>query len=408
MEITRVVITGLGVVTPIGTGIEKFWNAAVAGTNGIRPIKSIDVTDHKTKIGGEVLDFNAQDYLTPEKIALMGRSSQFAIAATKMAVADAKLNIAAEDPFRIGVSTGTTMGEPQILDKGINLKYKESNAEAIPKSLPRQYPCCVIPANISREFNVKGPTTIIPTACAAGNYAMGYACDMIRLGIIDMAFAGGSDPFSEIAFTGFNRLLATTHDVCRPFDANRNGMAVAEGSGMVVLESLEHAQQRNAPIYAELLGYGLGCDAFKMTIPDPEGSGGIRALRNALKHAKIPPEEIDYISAHGTGTVENDKSETLISKKVFEKRAYDIPVSSIKSMIGHTMGAASAIEAIACILMMKNNTILPTINYKDPDPFCDLDYVPNEAREAELTTVASNAYAFAGNCSAIILRKFKG
>jgi len=247
----------------------------------------------------------------------------------------------------------------------------------------------------------------IPTACAAGNYAIGYACDMIRLGVIDTAIAGGSDPFSGIAFTGFNRLLATTSDVCRPFDLNRNGMAVAEGSGMLILESLEHARQRNAPIYAEILGYGLGCDAFKMTIPDPEGSGGIRALRNALKHAEIQPDEVDYICAHGTGTGENDKSETLIAKEVFGKRACNTPMSSLKSMIGHTMGAASAIEAAACVLMMKNNTILPTINYKDPDPLCDLDYVPNEAREAELHTVASNAYAFAGNCSAIILRKYK-
>lgn len=408
MEKTRVVITGLGVVTPIGTGIEKFWSAAASGTNGIRPITSIDVSKHKTKVGGDVLDFNAKDYLSSEKIASMGRSSQFAIAAAKMAIDDAQLNLEEENPFRIGVSAGTTMGEPRILDKVINLKYKESSAEAIPKGLPRQYPCCVIPANIAREFGVKGPTIIIPTACAAGNYAIGYACDMIRLGIIDMAFAGGSDPFSGIAFTGFNRLLATASDVCRPFDLNRDGMAVSEGGGILILEKLEHAQQRNAPIYAEILGYGLGCDAFKMTIPDPEGSGGIRALRNALKHAEISPDEIDYICAHGTGTGENDKSETLIAKKVFGQRAYDIPMSSLKSMIGHTMGAASAIEAIACVLMMKNSTILPTINYKDPDPLCDLDYVPNEAREAELHTVVSNAYAFAGNCSAIILRKYKG
>lgn len=407
MKETRVVITGLGVVTPIGTGIEKFWSAAVTGTNGIRPISTIDVSEHKTKVGGEVPDFNAEEYLSSEKIASMGRSSQFAIAAAKMAIDDAQLKIEEENPFRIGVSTGTTMGEPQILDKGINLKYRESSAEAIPKYLPRQYPCCVIPANISREFGVKGPTTIIPTACAAGNYAIGYACDMIRLGIIDIAIAGGSDPFSGIAFTGFNRLLAATPDLCRPFDLNRSGMAVSEGSGMLILESIEHAQERNAPICAELLGYGLGCDAFKMTIPDPEGRGGIRALRNALKHADISPDKIDYVCAHGTGTVENDKSETLIAKEVFGQRAYNIPMTSLKSMIGHTMGAASAIEAVACVLMMKKSTILPTINYKDPDPFCDLDYVPNEAREAELNTVASNAYAFAGNCSAIILRKYK-
>jgi len=408
MEKERIVITGLGAVTPIGTGIDKFWDAAVKGTNGVLPIESIDVTDYKTKTGGEVRDFNAEEYLSPEKIALMGRSSQFAIAATKMALEDADLNPADENPFRIGVSVGTTMGEPQILNQGINIKYKDSSVEGIPAGLPRQYPCGVIPANIAREFGVKGPVIIIPTACAAGNYATGYALDCIRLGRADVVIAGGSDPFSSIAFTGFNRLLATTSDVCRPFDKNRNGMAVAEGAGMLIIESLSHAQERNARIHAEILGYGLGCDAFKMTIPDPTGGGGIIALRKALDHAGISPDEVDYICAHGTGTGENDKSETVIAKEVFGQRAYDVPMSSIKSMVGHTMGAASAIEAVACVLMLKNNTILPTINYSEPDPDCDLDYVPNEAREAELNTVVSNAYAFAGNTSAIVLRKFFG
>jgi len=408
MSNTRVVITGLGVVTPIGTGVEKFWQAAVAGTNGIRPITCIDVKEYKTKTGGEVLDFVAQEYIPADRIPFMGRSSQFAIAAAKMALADAGLDLAKENPFRIGVCAGTTMGEPQILDQGINLKYKASSGAAIPKGLPRQYPCGVIPANIAREFGIKGPSVIIPTACAAGNYAIGYAMDLIRLGRIDTAIVGGSDPFSGIAFTGFNRLLATTPDICRPFDAKREGMAVSEGSGVMILESLEHAQKRNAPVCAELLGYGLGCDAFKMTIPDPEGGGGILALRKALKNAGISPDAVDYICAHGTGTGENDKSETVIAKEVFGKRACRVPMSSIKSMIGHTMGAASAIEAVACVLMIKNSTILPTINYQNPDPQCDLDYVPNTARRAELNTVVSNAYAFAGNTSAIVIGKFKG
>jgi len=405
MEKPRIVITGLGLITPIGIGIDTFWSAAVVGTNGVRPIQSIDVTEYKTKTGGEVLDFNAEDYLSTEKIDSMGRSSQFAVAATQMAISDARLNIGDENPFRIGVSVGTTMGEPQILDGGINLKYQKSGAEAIPVHLSRQYPCGVIPANVARECGIKGPVIMIPTACAAGNYAIGYAFDQIRLGKIDVAITGGSDPFSGIAFTGFNRLFATTPDVCRPFDAKRNGMAVAEGSAMLIVESLEHAQKRNAKIYAEILGYGLGCDAFKMTIPDPNGGGGIIAIKKALAHAQIAPETIDYICAHGTGTRENDKSETLIAKEVFGKRAYKIPMTSLKSMLGHTMGAASAIEAAACVLMIKNNTILPTINYENPDPLCDLDYVPNEAREAELTTVVSTAYAFAGNTSALILRK---
>jgi 3-oxoacyl-[acyl-carrier-protein] synthase II len=408
MEKKRVVITGLGLVTPIGIGTEAFWNAAVKGTNGVRTIQSIDTSEYKTKTGGEVLEFNAEDYLSPEKIATMGRSSQFAIAAVKEAVADAKLTFSEENLFRVGVCIGTTMGEPQILDQGVHLKYKESSAEAIPADLPRQYPCNAIPTNIAREFNIKGPAIIIPTACAAGNYAIGYALDQIRLGRIDVAISGGSDPFSSIAFTGFNRLLATTPDVCHPFDLNRNGMAVSEGAGMLIMESLDHAQARGAEIYAELLGYGLGCDAFKMTIPDPEGSGGILALRKAIKNAEISPDDVDYICAHGTATGENDKSETLIAKTVIGERAYKVPMSSLKSMLGHTMGAASAIEAIACVLMLKHNTVLPTINYKDPDPLCDLDYVPNEAREMELNTVISNAYAFAGNTSAIVLRKFNG
>lgn len=404
----RVVITGLGLVTPIGVGVEAFWDAAVKGTNGVRTIHSIDTSEHKTKTGGEVRDFEPKKYLSLEKIATMGRSSQFAIAAVKEAVEDAKLDLSKENPFRIGVSVGTTMGEPQILDEGINLKYEESSAKAIPSGLPRQYPCNAIPTNIAREFGIKGPAIIIPTACAAGNYAIGYAMDQIRLGKIDMAVSGGSDPFSSIAFTGFNRLLATTVDVCRPFDANRNGMAVSEGAGMLIMESLEHAQARGATIYAELLGYGLGCDAFKMTIPDPEGSGGILALSKAIKNAGISPNEVDYICAHGTGTGENDKSETVVAKEVLGERAYKVPMTSLKSMLGHTMGAASAIEAIACILMLKHNTVLPTINYNDADPLCDLDCVPNKAREMELETVVSNAYAFAGNTSAIVLRKFKG
>ncbi len=408
MEKKRVVITGLGLVTPIGIGIEAFWKAAVEGTNGIRNIQSIDTTEYKTKTGGEVLDFNPRDYLSAEKIAAMGRSSQFAVVSAKEAISDAKLNFVEENLFKVGVSFGTTMGEPQILDQCINTKYEKSTSEAIDSNLPYQYPCNVIPANIAREFNIKGPTLIIPTACAAGNYAIGYALDLIRLGKVDVVIAGGSDPFSNIAFTGFNRLLATTPDVCRPFDANRNGMAVSEGAGVMILESLEHAQNRKAAIYAELLGYGLGCDAFKMTIPDPEGSGGILALNRALKNAQIAPKDVDYICAHGTGTGENDKSETVVAKKVFGEHAYNIPMTSVKSMLGHTMGAASAIEAIACVLMLKQQTILPTINYKDPDPLCDLDCVPNEARKAELNTVVSNAYAFAGNTSAIVLRKYKG
>jgi len=247
-----------------------------------------------------------------------------------------------------------------------------------------------------------------PTACAAGNYAIGYAFDLIATGIVDVAMAGGSDPISKIAFTGFNRLLATAKELCRPFDKNRDGMCVGEGAGVLALESLTHAKNRGARIYAEVLGYGLGCDAFKMTIPDPSGSGGILALKRALANAAVAPESVDYISAHGTGTEENDKTETLIIKTVFGNRAKSIPVSSIKSMIGHTMGAASAIEAAACALMVSRGVVLPTINYREPDPECDLDYVPNTVRNAGVRVAVSNAYAFGGNNSTLVLGKFGG
>jgi len=408
MADTKVVITGLGIVSPIATGTDAFWKAAVAGTNGVRPLSSIDTTDYKTKTGGEVLDFEAEKYMAAATAKRIGRSSQFAIAAAKMAVAQSGIDISKEDTRRVAVSMGTTMGEPQILDQGVRAKYEANDPKAVPPDLPRRYPCNAIPTNVARELGVGGLVTIIPTACAAGNYAIGYGFDLIHLGKADCVLAGGSDPFSSIAFTGFNRLLATTPDVCRPFDLNRSGMAVGEGAGMLVVESLEHARRRGAVVLAEVRGYGLACDAFKMTIPDPSGSGGILAFSRALRNAGISPDSIDYINAHGTGTKENDKTETLIAKKVLGQRAKSIAMSSTKSMIGHTMGAASAIEACACVLMLQNGVMLPTINYCEPDPECDIDCVPNTAREARLNVVVSNAYAFAGNCSALVLSTFKG
>ncbi len=408
MSENRVVITGLGLVTPIGTGAQKFWQAAVNGENGVRPLKTFDPTEFRTKTGGEVLDFNPTDFLSQQEINRMGRSSQFAVAATMMAIEDSGIEWAKLNPFRTAVSMGTTMGEPQILEKGINIKYQTSDPQQIPRELPRQYPCGSIPANVARKFGIKGPHMMIPTACAAGNYAIGYAFDLIKLNKADVVIAGGSDPFSGIAFTGFNRLLATTPDIVRPFDLNRAGMAVSEGAAVLVIEKLERALARGAHIYAEIPGYGLGCDAFKMTIPDPSGSGGIISLKRSVHNSGISIEDIDYISAHGTGTGENDKSETLIVKTVLGDKAKSTPVSSIKSMLGHTMGAASAIEAAACALMIEKGIALPTINYQEPDPECDLDYIPNQAREMKLDTVISNAYAFAGNTSSLVLRKFKG
>jgi 3-oxoacyl-[acyl-carrier-protein] synthase II len=405
MSTQRTVITGLGIVSPIGTGVDVFWDAAVRGVNGVRPLTCIDTTEFKTKTGGEVRDFDALRWIDGNIIKSMGRSSQFAIAAARMAVSQAGLNFSDENPFRAAVCMGTTMGEPQILEQGIKAKYAAGRADAIPSTLPRQYPCGVIPANVARYFGIKGTVTIIPTACAAGNYAIGYATDLIKLGKADVVLAGGSDPFSSIAFTGFNRLLATTPDIVRPFSKNRDGMAVSEGAGMLVIESLEHAQRRGVEILAEILGYGIACDAHKMTIPDPSGSGGILALKRALAGSGIGPDDVDYVNAHGTGTGENDKVETFIAKQVLGGRVKHIAMSSTKSMIGHTMGAASAIEACACVKMLMHGVMLPTINYTEPDPECDIDCVPNQAREAKLKIVVSNAYAFAGNCSSLVLSR---
>ena len=407
MNKKRVVITGLGLITPIGSGISAFWNAAVAGTNGVHPLRNFNAADFRTKTGGEVHDFDPDEYLSESERKSMGRSSQFAVAATRMALDDARFSVEEFNPSRIGISMGTTMGEPQILEQCVKVKYETGKPQSIPSFLPRQYPCGSIPANIARHFSITGPHMMIPTACAAGNYAIGFAYDMIQLGRIDFAVAGGSDPFSGIAFTGFNRLLATTPDVVRPFDKNRAGMAVSEGAGILFIEEYESAVRRGVPIYAEILGYGLGCDAYKMTIPDPTGSGGIVALHRALRNSGVQPDKIDYLCAHGTGTGENDKTETVIVKEVFGARARELSMSSIKSMLGHTMGAASAIEAAASALMLKHQTVLPTINYSEPDPECDIDCVPNNARAMELNIIISNAYAFAGNTSSLVLGTLK-
>ena len=409
MSEKRVVITGIGVVSPIGTGTETFWNAAVKGTNGVRPLTTLDTTDFKTKVGGEVKDFTATDWLDNESIDKMGLSSQYAVAACKMAAKQSGIDFAKENSERVAVSVGTTMGEPQILRQGIDLIYANNKSSSVvPRALPGQYPCNAIPANLARHFNASGPVTIIPTACAAGNYAIGYGLDLIKMGKADCVISGGSDPFSRIAFTGFNRLLATASERVAPFSKGRDGMAVAEGAGILILEELERAKKRGVEILAEVLGYGLACDAFSMTIPSPTGEGGIRSFKRALNNSRIAIDDVDYICAHGTGTGENDRTETLIAKKSLGDRAAKVPMSSIKSMLGHTMGAASAIEAAACVLMLQRNTLLPTINYSEPDPECDLDYVVNQAREQQINTVVSNAFAFGGNTSSLVLKSYKG
>ncbi|MGR3309555.1 MAG: beta-ketoacyl-[acyl-carrier-protein] synthase family protein [Candidatus Brocadiales bacterium] len=401
----RVVVTGVGVITPIGCEIDTYWDAVIAGKSGVDEVKSFDTSTHKVHKGCEVKDFDFGKYRKNARTRKIGKASEFAIAATHLALNDAELCLSDLDLERVGVSIGTTGGEIQILERVNLIRYKEGDRN-INSELLLQHPCNTIPTNIAIEFGFKGPNTIIPTACAAGNYAIGYAYDLIKLGRTDYMIAGGSDPFSKVAFTGFERLAAIAPNICQPFDKNRKGMLIGEGAGILLLESLESAMRRNATIYAEIIGYGLSCDSYHITIPQPEGDGVVSSLKKSLKNANIKPEDVQYISAHGTGTIANDKAETISIKKVFGKHSDRLLVSSIKSMIGHTMGAASAIEAITCALVVKHDVIPPTINYETKDPECDLNYVPNVKHECRVNIALNTAYAFGGNNSCLVIKKF--
>ncbi|MFA5345419.1 MAG: beta-ketoacyl-[acyl-carrier-protein] synthase family protein [Candidatus Omnitrophota bacterium] len=392
----RIVITGLGVVSSIGTGKDDFWKALIAGTSGISKISSFDTSGYPTHYGGEVKNFEPGN-------KNMGRASNLAIASAKLAVVDAGIKLDNLESQETGVVIGTTMGESQVLEK-LNDVWVKNGTEAIDPRLIPLYPCNVLSLNVAQELKLAGPNFVIPNACAAGNYAIGYAYDLIRMGKARMMLAGGTDAFSRIAFIGFNRLLAVAPEKCQPFDKNRKGMLVAEGSGMVLIETLEAALKRGANIYAEILGYGLSCDAHHMTAPFNEGIK--EAIEKALSESKIPADKVDYFSAHGTGTPANDRQECLAIKKVFGDYSKKLPVSSIKSMLGHTMGAASAIEAVACALSVKNDIIPPTINFQTADPECGIDCVPNVARSMKVDVVLNSASAFGGNNACLALKKF--
>jgi 3-oxoacyl-[acyl-carrier-protein] synthase II len=398
------VITGIGVITPIGIGKSEFWGNLLVGKSGIGPIQTFDTSAYEVHLGAEIKGFEPTRFVHTLNAARIGRCSQLAIAATRLALQDSGLTLSDLRPERVGVALGTTMGEPRVLEE-LDQQWVEGGMEQIQSELISRYPCHVISSNVAIEFGFTGPNLMIPTACAAGNYAIGYAAELLKRNRADLMIAGGADCFSRIAFTGFARLAAVAPEICQPFDKNRKGMMVGEGTGVLILESLQHAVQRGAFIYAEVLGYGLGCDAYHMTGAHPEGMGLIGAMKGAFHQSGVGVQDIDYISAHGTGTPANDRLETLAIKKVFGKYAYQVPMSSIKSMIGHTMGAASAIEAVVCALSIQQGVIPPTINYTEKDPECDLDYVPNEARPHRVNIALNNASAFGGNNAALILGK---
>lgn len=400
----RVVITGIGAVSSVGIGRAAFWESLLAGRCGIAPVESFDTSDYSVHSGAEVKGFRADDYVMNLDAAQLGRASQFAIAAARLALTDAGVRIESLDLERAGVSLGTTSGEPLEVERFDDC-YVSRRLKSVGGEFIARYPCHLISAHVASELSFSGLNMMIPTACAAGNYAIAYAFDALRSGRADLMLAGGSDAFSRITYTGFARLGAIAPEICQPFDRLRKGMIPGEGAGVLVLEPLERALRRGAHIYAEVTGYGLSCDAHHMTAAHPEGDGAARAMEQALSESGMQPEDVSYISAHGTGTPTNDRLETIAVKRVFKDAAKKVPISSIKSMLGHTMGAASALEAAVCALAISNDYVPPTINFKEPDPDCDLDYVPNEARRHKVHVAMNNAYAFGGNNASLVLRK---
>ena len=397
-----VVVTGIGMVTPIGTGRRQFWDALMAGHCGFGPVQSFDTGAYGVHLGAEITDFDPRDYVCELNPAEIGRSSQLAIAAARLALSDGYLDLDQVDRSRAGVCVGTTSGEPHFIER-FDDHYVGGKLEKVGREFITRYPCHVVPGHVARELHLAGEAMMIPTACAAGNYAIAHASDLLRAGKTELMLAGGSDSFSRITYTGFARLGAIAPELCQPFDRNRKGMVPGEGAAMLLLERKESALARGARIYCEIAGYGLSCDAHHMTAAHPEGEGAARAMNMALKKSGLAASDVDYISAHGTGTATNDRLETIAVKKTFGELAYQIPISSIKSMLGHTMGAASAIEAAACALAITHSQIPPTMHWATADPECDLDYVPNVSRTRKVRVAMNNAYAFGGNNSSLIL-----
>ncbi len=409
----RVVVTGLGAVTPVGIGKEEYWKALLAGKSGIERITRFDPSDYSTQIAGEVKDFDPAQYIDKKEAKRMDRFTQFAIAATKMAFDDAGINLEQEDRTRIGTVIGTGIGGMDTLHDQYKLLFEKGPGRISPFFVPMMI-ANMAAGQTSITFGLQGPNTCVVTACATGTNSIGDAFKIVQRGDADVMVAGGTEAaISPAAVAGFSSMKAmSTHNeepqkASRPFEKDRSGFIMGEGSGIVILESLEHALARGARIYAEISGYGYNADAYHITAPAPEGVQAARCMAMAIKDAGLEPAAVDYINAHGTSTPLNDKNETLAIKSLFGEHAYKMAVSSIKSMTGHLLGAAGGIECIASALTIANNIIPPTINYDTPDPELDLDYVPNKAREQIVNVALSNSFGFGGHNATILLRKYK-
>lgn len=409
----RVVITGTGAVTPVGIGTQNFWNAVKEGKNGIGIITRYDLSGFATRIGGEVRDFNPEEYIDKKEAKRMDRYTQFAIAAAKMALEDANLDLNSVNKERMGVILGSGIGGIEILEEQHSVLLTKGPDKISPFLIPMMI-ANMAAGQISILFGAKGINETIVTACASATNAIGDSFRCIQRGDADIIITGGTEaPLTPLSFAGFSSMKAMSRrnddpkTASRPFDAERDGFVMSEGAGILILEEYEHAVNRGANIIAEIVGYGATADAYHITAPDPEGAGGARAMALAIKDAGIAPEEIGYINAHGTSTPLNDRLETQAIKTVFGNHAYKLAVSSTKSMIGHLLGAAGAVEAIVTAYALKEGFIPPTINYMNPDPECDLDYVPNKGRKADIMYAISNSFGFGGHNATIVLKKFE-
>ncbi|MFH1767783.1 MAG: beta-ketoacyl-[acyl-carrier-protein] synthase family protein [Candidatus Omnitrophota bacterium] len=399
----RVVVTGIGVISAIGIGREAFWPALLAGKSGITKITAFDTSSFKNHYGGEIKDFDAGDFIPRRKIKFLGKTSQLAIGASALALKDSQLPYTEIPKKKIGVIIGTTLGEKPLEE--LTAAWAKGGLKDVDRAKVVQVSANNICANIGIHFKMRGFNCLIPTACSAGNYAIGYGSDLIRSGDLNFVLAGGSDAFSYLAYTGFQRLYAMAPEMCQPFDKNRKGMMLGEGAGIIIMESLESATKRKAQIYAEVAGYGLSCDAYHATAPHPDGIS--RAMEKAINEAGLSYKDVDYVCAHGTGTTANDRAESQAVKKIFKERYREVLVNSIKSMLGHPMGAASAIEAAVCCLAVKSDIVPPTINFKTPDPECDVDCVANKARNKVVNVALNNGFAFGGNNCCVVFKKYK-
>ncbi|MBM3211981.1 beta-ketoacyl-ACP synthase II [Candidatus Poribacteria bacterium] len=413
--IQRVVITGLGAITPIGNDKDSFWNSLCSGKNGIEKLSHFDCSKFDTQIAAEVKGFDPSCFLTKKDVVKMktARFIQFAIASALMAKEDAGLDLSKEDPYRIGSIVGSGIGGISVIEEQHKILLERGPSRVSPYFVTLEI-ANMAAGQIAIYLGIRGPNACLVTACATGNHCLGTALRTIQNGEADIMFAGGTEaaitPLSFAGFCSMKAMSTRNHDpehASRPFDNDRDGFVMGEGCGIVVLESLEHALRRGARIYGEFVGYGMSCDAYQSTAPLPDGAGAAQAMLIAISNAGLKPEDIDYINAHSPSTPLGDKGEVVAAKSVFKERISSIPMSSTKSMTGHLLGAAGAIEFIASVLAIYKGIIPPTINYEKPDPDCDIDCVPNKPREAQINTALSNAFGFGGHNATLVIKRYK-